>query len=261
MTRDNKIGLLIGLAVIILAGVLLGDYVTAAAKPEPRSLVEDVESDRSVVMPTPEPEPPVVYVPPPEPVFEQTPTPEPEPVEPRGQWAGLTDASLPPGTVEPGVAPPTLLAVEPISEPQPVAVEPEPIEERDAWPVREYVARPGDSLAKIARTQLGGDTEVNRAAIIALNSRLADDPNRVLAGSVYYLPGTADALPEPEPRPVADATLHIVRSGDSLWTIAAARTERTGDVPAMIEAIRALNPKDLSDTDQVRIGQKLKMPR
>ena len=293
MTKETKIGLLVGLAVIIAAGVLLSDQVTTAAAPPEAALAGTADEARQAnLTPGPQSVIPIFRpataaagdVPPPAgpaadpllpeparpvPVMPVVPMPEPElaadtpdtpELAPRGPgaagaadpWAHLADATA---------DRPPLMAVAP-PEPRP-ADPPAPRPAADAQPVRPYVARPGDSLSKIARAQLGADTPENRAAVVALNPSLQKDPNRILAGATYDLPGTA---PAPEvvarlaPAEPAEPAAHVVRPGDSLWKIAAARADKAADVPAVIAAIRALNPGALGDTDVVVVGATLKLP-
>src|SRR5687768_6322724 len=52
MTRETKIGLLVGLAFIIVIGILLSDHLTSATEPQQAPLVQAGESVReSVSMP------------------------------------------------------------------------------------------------------------------------------------------------------------------------------------------------------------------
>ncbi len=152
--------------------------------------------------------------------------------------------------------------------------------------VREYLAVPGDSLSKIAKAQLGSNSQANRDAIIALNPSLQKDADRVIEGSKYLLPADAwteslgqaattkkpaaiipQALPD---RPAETQTastdkqnqkqteprLYTVKAGDSLWKIA----ERELGGVSQLETLRTLNAETLGDSDQVRVGMKLKLP-
>ncbi len=54
-----------------------------------------------------------------------------------------------------------------------------------------YIARPGDSVSKLAAVLLGSDTPANRDAIINQNASLKADPDRVVAGQTYSIPAPA----------------------------------------------------------------------
>ena len=56
--------------------------------------------------------------------------------------------------------------------------------------VLEYTARgAGDSVSALATALLGGNSKTNRDAIINENQSLQDDPDRVIAGKTYIIPG------------------------------------------------------------------------
>jgi hypothetical protein len=56
-----------------------------------------------------------------------------------------------------------------------------------------YTARTGDSVSKLAEILLGSDTQANRDAIINNNASLKSDPDRVIAGQVYWIPAPTPA--------------------------------------------------------------------
>lgn len=156
--------------------------------------------------------------------------------------------------------------------------------------VKEFVAQPGDTLSKMAGRMLGSNTPANRQAIIDLNPSLQKNPERILVGATYLVPAdawaaaldvaeTTPAAPKPqatkpevakplaasqskpvaaEPSPAKPqaATAGIayeVKSGDSLWKLAA------GDANA-VEQIKRMNADVLKGNDNVRVGMKLTLP-
>lgn len=155
--------------------------------------------------------------------------------------------------------------------------------------VREYVAQAGDSLGKIASKQLGANTPANRGAIVALNPSLQKDNNRILVGAKYLLPAdawaaalgvdsnnvelasakkpAAPATPATSTTPAQAApaatntttatTLYTVQSGDSLWKIAEREVGSTGAVAQ----IKTLNAAVLGDSETVKVGMKLTLPK
>ena len=272
MTRETKIGLLVGLAFILIVGVLLSDHVATAARPPEAELASAAEDARratrtpgaAAVMPGLAPSP--------------APTPAGEPFS-----LEAVTGVVPPGLVAAlAPAPPPLPEAEAVAAVVPVIPEAqEATAAGDPWAgvaagrsaeaaneVREYVARPGDSLSRIVRREMGADTPEHRHAVLALNPRLRADPDLIVAGRTYLLPATpADAAAlattpaesSPAASPAASPTEYEVRPGDSLWKIADAQADGPGAVPAVIEAIRALNPDALAG-DTVRVGTTLRLP-
>jgi len=64
MARDTKIGLLVGLAFIIMVGILLSDHVTSKAEPQQAALTQAGDNVRSgVTTPGAASNPPITTVP------------------------------------------------------------------------------------------------------------------------------------------------------------------------------------------------------
>jgi phage tail protein X len=62
-----------------------------------------------------------------------------------------------------------------------------------------YTAKAGDTLSTMAIALLGSDTPQTREAIISNNPSLKDNPDRVIAGQMYWIPApaaTATATPQ-----------------------------------------------------------------
>jgi hypothetical protein len=72
MTRETKIGLLVGLAFIIVIGILLSDHLTSATEPPQAPLVQAGGNVRTAVMvPGAQTAPPITNVAPQRPVAPQ----------------------------------------------------------------------------------------------------------------------------------------------------------------------------------------------
>lgn len=125
-----------------------------------------------------------------------------------------------------------------------------------------YEIRPGDTLGEISLRHLG--TVKRWREIVTLNPGL--DPDRIVAGRVLTLPGDARVAAQADrssravpPTPSREATstragTYAVRSGDSLWKIAARELgngERWRD-------IAKLNPK--VDPNRLHVGQRIALP-
>lgn len=229
MTRETKVGLLVGLAFIIVIGILLSDY--NRINPEPASLTavsNDVNKGAATphngsahdeaALPPAAPAAPAHPIPTREELHEQTTkiaigpgaaTPplaahDSPAVVADNASAGHADAS-PAAPTEPAANPNGNGALQ-----QTARAHGEEIVSAGAAPggtppanpnpppptvngARQYVAVSGDTLSKLAGRFLGGNTRANRSAIIALNPSLKQNPNNVIVGKTYMIPprGTA----------------------------------------------------------------------
>lgn len=328
MTRETKIGLLVGLAFIILIGILLSDHLSVTAQPPQAALIQAGESVREgITVPGGSAQPALTPTVPSEiqptqriPVRQELQAPRPEdtivsivpghqnqqaPVSIRyyqpqdngahpsyqvitpGQVVGITPPSepqyslpeqpsnqLPVITETPVVInselPPSLqrlaqhdelVAVNPRGNAQPAAGD-----RRAPVQAREYVAKPGDSLSKIAARFYGRSTPESRALLVQANPSLKDNPNLILAGRTYLIPEQsitdAPAIQASSTLPAGarpsrnDVYVYTVKPGDSLWKIA---NEQLGD-PAEVKTIKSLNDDVLKGSDVVRVGMKLRLP-
>ena len=268
MTRETKIGLLVGLAFIIVIGILLSDYKTAANEPVQAALQTTGNSVRSGVgSPTDDNVSPVAVVPPEVTPKQIVPTRDeltPKPVQPPITVArGESTAGVPIALAQEGDK-----GGEPI-----VAIGNTPakpvVDQPAHTSVRTYVAVDGDSLSKIALKTLGTKSKAARTAIIALNKSLQANPNLIVVGHTYTVPAvnaaatTVQSLPiEPAQKPATVVAVaqpqytYTVKAGDSLWSIA---NDELGN-SAAIPAIKAINKDVLRGSDQVRVNMKLKLP-
>ncbi|WP_295695406.1 LysM peptidoglycan-binding domain-containing protein [Lapillicoccus sp.] len=121
---------------------------------------------------------------------------------------------------------------------------------------RTYTVRPGDSLSRIASTQLG---HAGRwPEIAALNPSVAGDPDLIHAGTVLHLPAGAPGEPGR-----SAARTYTVRAGDTLSAIARDQLGDARQYPAIFTASRdTVQPGGvhLSDPDRIDIGQRLTIP-
>jgi nucleoid-associated protein YgaU len=261
MTRETKIGLLVGLTFIIVVGVLVSDYITSTREPQPaplqmagsdlrNGLGQPRSEETTAVAIAPKNVSPRQAVPTRE---ELTPKPAPKP----------TDVATNP--LPQPVGGQNLNQIAQQHGEELVDLNGKPVANNEAPATKaianSYTAEPGDSLSRIAAKTLGANTKANRAAIIALNPSLKDNPNMIVVGRVYALPtsgaGATETAPVVMNTPTAQAkTGYIVKSGDTLWSIA---IDQLGDANA-ISAIKDLNRDVLGDSDRLRPNMKLRLP-
>jgi nucleoid-associated protein YgaU len=255
MTRETKIGLLVGLAFIIVVGVLLSDYMSTAgaAQSAPLQLAGTnlrsglglpISDQSATAIPAPMSAAPRDIVPTNEELTQRI-NPAPPPPRPnsslvdvaRQNGEEVVNTDAPPSPVRPIVA---------------------------AGPGN-YEAVPGDSLSRIALKTLGANTRANREAIIAVNPALKDDPDRIIVGKSYVIPHSGAPAQAPisvsttvnKPAgPSGTGTVYTVKPGDSLWSIA---VNQVGTASA-VEAIKSLNQDVLADADRLKVNMKLRLP-
>jgi len=292
MTRETKISLLVGLAFIIVIGILLSDHFRSTQE-LPRAELNEVAS--SVHQATDGPEssnPAIQFVQPPEtqpkqavPTRDEL-TPPPSPVIPSRDYGNQPSAnnSTSPAATDDQKQPSTPLGdvaqkngepVEPANvdgssksgdDSDPQAQAPAPVSSP-----RQYIAQEGDSVSRMAARFLGENNKANRQAIVDANPSLRDDPDRVIVGKSYVIPGSADSdsqasnAPSPDDstssKTTASATgayFYTVKEGDSLWQIANDEL----DDPSAVDAIKELNAGVLKGVqhDVVIPGMKLRLP-
>ncbi len=278
MTRETKIGLLVGLAFIIVIGILLSDHMTSVNEPPLAPLQLAGNNVRSGLgQPTSDNAPPVVITPPNVSPSQTVLTrdelnPRSRPVAPQppitviGQ--NTTNNNVPARLTE------TARQVgEEIVDPngQPIT-DPAPAQPVKTAVANTYKAAPGDSLSKIAARFYGTGTRANIALIIAANPSLKDNPNRIIIGKSYVIPAAGAPAAAASPvavLPVAENTapaaakptndpehIYVVQEGDTLWSIA---RDEVGNAGA-VAAIQELNTDVLKGTTRVRPNMKLRLP-
>jgi hypothetical protein len=134
-----------------------------------------------------------------------------------------------------------------------------------------YTAQPGDNVAVLAASLLGGDTKANRDAVISGNASLVRDPDRLVAGKTYTITTTsglvasgqasADAAPTTQPDAddaarmgVGRVLSYVALPGDTLSKLA---TVLLGsDTQANRQAIMSNNRSLELDPDHLVAGKK-----
>jgi len=295
MTRETKIGLLVGLAFIIVIGILLSDHLTTSNEPPQASLQTAGANVRSgVTVPGAGTAPPVRMV-------------SPGPMSPDQQVPTRQELTPPPAppirmadptTAAPVVVVPAIPETQFVPYPTPAPVvkntdtsfgadAPDRAEGHNglrelatrlgepvttvgqAFTGKAYVAQPGDTLNKIAARQMGANNKANREAFLNANPGLKNNPNLIVAGKSYVLPSAA---PQIVPQSViatettkpADLVKvsgqpeywYTVKPGDTLWRIA---SNQLGD-PKAIASIKELNRDVLKGENKIVANMKLRLP-
>ena len=222
MTRETKIGLLVGLAFIIVIGILLSDHLTSSTEPPQAALSRVGEVSRQGTQVIGKPEVPVTVeapaqVTPDRPIVtvEQLNRPKAADIVQFGDATPPRPFPLPP-QAEPlvtklpdptGVAPP---AVDPnlaklaqqhgeeltLSTPgQPTKLAPNTPENNPTSGMLKYTAAEGDSLSRMAAKFLGGNTKANRDLIVKANPTLVANPDKIVVGRSYLIPTAAAGAP------------------------------------------------------------------
>jgi nucleoid-associated protein YgaU len=227
MTRETKIGLLVGLAFIIVIGILLSDHLTATTEPPTAPLARAGQTARQAVTTVGQPTAPVI-VRAPQQVMPSGPIVTREELQPQrrpiefaqptangpaqgaGQTANGSAIAMATPSLEQGqptvTETPSLPGNDPMArlaaahsdvlqvvgssqtEPQHQQVEQTAATTGAPVATRTYVVQEGDSLSRIAAKTLGANTKANRDAIIRANPSLAADPNKVIVGRTYIIP-------------------------------------------------------------------------
>jgi nucleoid-associated protein YgaU len=232
MTRETKIGLLVGLAFIIVIGILLSDHMTATTEPISAPLTNTAGNVRaSVAAPVTDPPPITTAINQPVTPREMVPTRSNETDRTSGQevvsiggpgdTGGATQSPLVirqqsgvinnPNNDNPAPTPaPTPPSLQDVAQQNGEAVVNTDGSDTATATVdtkpRKYTAVSGDTLSKMASRFLGGNTKANRDAIVRANPSLRADPNRVIVGHVYVIPATPAAAPAAPPAGVANNT-------------------------------------------------------
>lgn len=249
MTRETKIGLLVGLAFIIVIGILLSDHFASSMQPPTASLIATNDNLLQGTVTPGAPRSgggnlPIDNVRPDRPIQ----------LPPNNRPDGAADIRI--GPPNPGNRPTTTDSSTPADPPVAPAA------------TREYTAEPGDTLSKIAGRLLGKNTKANRDAIIKANPSLQKNPDKIVSGDVYLIPIKATE-PAPAPAPANDTHAllpatsptgpqisYTTKKGDTLWRIA---VEQVG-TPNAVAQIRELNKDILKSGDTIQPNVKLRLP-
>ena len=300
MTRETKISLLVGLAFIIVIGILLSDHFHATQELPQAILTQGADIMRRATNEPGTANPPINFVAPTEssptqpvpthdemtqPASPVIPTPNygneqasanPAPAEHPAQNQNTTNQvpdraladaaqrhgeSLVQANID-GSSSPTQTENAP---PAPVQVMAGP---------KQYRAEDGDTVSRMALKFLGGNTRANREAIINANPSLQDDPDKVIVGKMYKIPvrgqtsNTEDnTVATNQNDDSANPPSPETSSGRYFYTVQegdslwAIANDQLGD-PSAVDAIKQLNASVLKgdNHDVVVPGMKLRLP-
>ncbi len=277
MARENKIGLLVGLAFIIAVGILCSDYLSVANEPPQKSLQvagSAVRSSMGEARSTEDGQSPPALVR------------VPNTITPTGLVATAGELASRARQAAAAVVPPiitgindspltSLAAVSSNRAPVPPAQNPDltaaakaagesvvdPTEHAAVPPTpradaRTVEAESGDSLGTLAERAYGSSTRATRAALVAANPSLKANPNLIVAGRSYLVTSSTDADAAPASPSVGTVATYTVRQGDTLWSIAAKQVGTSRAVPAILD----LNP-DIQRGSPLRLNMRLRLPK
>jgi LysM repeat protein len=291
MTRETKISLLVGLAFIIVIGILLSDHFRATQELPPAVLSQVGSTARRATDGPEAANPGISFVSPSDatpkeavPTHDELITP-PSPVIPSSTYGNRpANNQSADNNSNTGAAPQDHGIDAPANPLNEVAQRNgEPIEPANvdgsargddsmtpqpapavAAP-QQYKAEDGDTVSRMAAKFMGENSRDNRQAIIDANPSLQEDPDRVIVGKSYVIPalgGNASAsnavVPNNSNPSASGAYFYTVREGDSLWQIANDQL----DDPSAVDAIKDLNTSILKGDqhDVVIPGMKLRLP-
>jgi nucleoid-associated protein YgaU len=258
MTRETKIGLLVGLAFIIVIGILLSDHFHGTTESQPATLDRAGSSARQAVnVPGSNLPNPVVSVVPDE-VSPHGPVQTQRDIQPSPSPVVLAPPTTPPPAPGTDASDPLVATAHQHGE-EIVAVD----SNNGSAAQRTYRAVAGDTVSRMAARLLGANTHQNRQLIIQANASLQENPDKVIVGQAYMIPGITTAstemsraIPSTEVQVSSSQWVYTVKPGDTLWGIATGQLNNAG----AIEAIKEINQTILRGGSTLRPGMKLRMP-
>jgi nucleoid-associated protein YgaU len=243
MTRETKISLLVGLAFIIVIGILLSDHFHATQELPQAVLAQGADIMRRATNEPGTANPPINFVTPNDTTpTQQLPTHDeltrpPSPVVPSSNYqnqqnvqAQQANPAPPAGVQDHGADAPSpdqsLIARaqrggEPLvpanqdgtsrdvtsRDVTPRMIEPSPTP--DPTPAtggpKQHKAEDGDTVSRMAAKFMGSNTKANRQAIIDANPSLQEDPDRVIVGKTYVIPVAGGSAREVAQAPTVDS--------------------------------------------------------
>jgi LysM repeat protein len=227
MTRETKIGLLVGLAFIIVIGILLSDHLTTRGELPAAQLTQVGDTVRTATVNVASAQPPLTPIPVPTGVTPTAPVPTHDELTstpptaivqvgaPRSSSPAVnipitgpnnTAATAASGSTEPapsatndagigrallnasGITPPTTpLANDPTFQPVTPGQSANDAIAK-ANNLKPHKAEKGDTVSHLAAKYLGANTAANRQAIIDANPALKADPAKIVIGRTYLIP-------------------------------------------------------------------------
>jgi LysM repeat protein len=256
MTRETKIGLLVGMGVILFIGILISDYLSSAQNQRPADLTQ-VERSRDVA-------PPAI-------VERSTPLPPPRN---GGQGVELLGTDRQPersrvgdnGSVGPIYrvdTPRENFRVDQLVQQTPRIGTQEQVEQPATPRDRVHHVQPGETLFDIAKRYYGNGEYYT--TIYEANRDKMRSPNTVNVGVRLVIPNRAGTVTQGEPAPVGGEpavastsryTTYTVKPGDAMSILAQRFYGTSRALPKLIE----LNRDKIDDPDWVPVGTVLKVP-
>ena len=273
MTRETKIGLLVGLAFIIVIGILLSDHLTSTTEPQQATLAGAGNNVRQAIT-TPGgagPGAPVTVIAPPispgQPVATQNELMPQAPavkivhiggpsVETSARQAVQVNTETPAETIaksntEQSEQPGQLKSKSDSSEIDPALAKAAAENGETLVAVNtktrpavgtSYTAQPGDSVSKIVSHLLGSSNKANIAAFVKANPSLQGDPENLQAGRTYKIPATATdpsaTSAGASPDAPANAPLAIASNADADDAIKTATVAKSSSDPVYTYTVK-----------------------
>lgn len=243
VTRDAKIGLLVGLAFILIVGILLSEHITVATTPQQAELARAGEKVReAAVTPTaPEPRRADLRI-----------DPNPQPAQPVATRDQLDSPRLPPtAKIELGTPEAGQIKVIRVDSPDPIAnaVEVKPDTTTSAPPTRNDIVASAEKSQSVPLS-LADTARLHGMELMALNGKPAE--------ADVIITQTPPAQPAKPIAGGAKVKEYIAQPGDSLSKIAS--RQMGAATPANQAAIIALNPSLQKDPSKILSGVKYLIP-
>jgi LysM repeat protein len=255
MTRETKIGLLVGLAFIIVIGILLSDHLTNSTEAPPATLAHTGGNVRQTISTPGGTQAPPAVVMPPQSVQPTNPVPTPRDLTPPTPASAIVQVGGPSAQSAPTQQPQAMQQAPQniVQTATPASVNETPVEfVRTSQPLPAYVdpsagrepiatsVTPSLPAPETALTPLERIAQAHGEQVVALNGGATSQNRSAPAASGS---GTTD---------------YVVQPGDSLSKIAA--KVFGSNTKANREAIVKLNPSLQQDPDKVIVGRTYKVP-
>ncbi len=249
MTRENKVALVVGFALVLFVGILISDHFSRA-RARPADLIPAAA----------EPPPPARHM-----LDVRREAPSPAPALPAAPAAGpqASPASLAAAEPPPQAATvPTVSASSPTAAPAASAVTaaaPAPAAPTAGPALRVHEVRPGESLSSICQRYYGDQRFIEKLA--AYNN--IDDPDNIWGGVRLKVPPLEVLAPGTPGKPAkapakagAKPARYEVQDGDTLCSIA----QRLLQSRSRWKQLYEVNREVISDPDKLQPGSVLRIP-
>jgi len=281
MTRETKIGLLVGMGFIILFGIILSEagsrrramiapqYAATGntGDPAPRTDLAVLAQDSFAPIPADQTADATAD----QTVLARRPLPDTLATVPLAASSSVRPAPAP--TIE--HAPPTQSKTVAVLEPAPRAEQPEASPEKPIIPPAQpapamtlYVVKKNDNLTKIARSALGSASPEAIQAIYEANCEDLKSINHLRVGQQLRIPGSLDTTSQAQPAPKKPAGNHLANRSESAYRWYQVRQKDTwssiarsqlGD-RARWRELYELNRSKFPNPNRIRPGVRVKLP-